>query len=89
MLQFFRFQGIFDVPSKGYPMCAERIQRFLMAIILTVTMLLFVTGNLQAGVVLQTFVILMIVVWAFTDFCPSLWFFGKIFGHCDRKTSEK
>jgi hypothetical protein len=32
--------------------------------------------------VLQLFVVAMIVVWAVTDFCPSLWAFGKIFGKC-------
>ncbi len=66
-------------------MCAERIQRFLMAIVLTATMLLFLTGHAQIGVVVQTFVIVMIVVWALTDFCPSLWFFAKLFGRCKCK----
>lgn len=66
-------------------MCAERIQRFLMAIVLTVSMVLFATGQMQWAVILQTFVILMVLVWAFTDFCPSLWFFGKLFGKCSQK----
>jgi len=66
-------------------MCAEKIQRFLMAIVLTGAMLLFATSHLQLGVIVQTFVVLMVVVWAFTDFCPSLWFFEKVFGKCPRK----
>lgn len=66
-------------------MCAERIQRFLMAIVLTVAMVLFAVGEIGWGVVIQTFVILMVVIWALTDFCPSLWMFGKIFGKCDDK----
>jgi multidrug efflux pump subunit AcrB len=66
-------------------MCAEKIQRFLMAIVLTISMVFFVQGNIQVGVVLQTFVILMIVVWSLTDFCPSLWLFGKLFGKCSSK----
>lgn len=66
-------------------MCAEKIQRFLMAIVLTVAMVLFMTGQMQLAVILQTFVILMVAVWAFTDFCPSLWLFTKIFGRCPRK----
>ena len=69
-------------------MFAERIQRFLMAIVLTATMLLFLTGHAQIAVVLQTFVIVMIVVWALTDFCPSLWFFAKLFGRCKCKENE-
>jgi hypothetical protein len=40
------------------------------------------------GFVLQLFVIAMVVVWAITDFCPSLWAFGKIFGHCKKKDQE-
>lgn len=66
-------------------MCAEKIQRFLMAIVLTVTMVLFVSGQIQWGVILQTLVIVMVVVWALTDFCPSLWIFKKIFGKCPQK----
>ncbi len=66
-------------------MCAEKIQRFLMAIVLTVIMVLFVTGQMQIAVILQTFVIVMIVVWALTDFCPSIWMFKKLFGSCDKK----
>lgn len=63
-------------------MCAERIQRFLMAIVLTVIMVLFMLGHVQVAVVLQTFVIVMVVVWALSDFCPSIWIFRKIFGSC-------
>ncbi len=70
-------------------MCAEKMQRFLMGIVLTVCMVLFVQGMTQIAVVLQTFVILMVVVWAFTDFCPSLWAFKKMFGSCyDKKEQE-
>jgi Na+/alanine symporter len=63
-------------------MCAEKIQRFLMGIVLTICMVLFVQGMTQIAVILQTFVILMVIIWAFTDFCPSLWVFDKIFGSC-------
>ncbi|TDA68502.1 phosphoribosylaminoimidazole synthetase [Sulfuricurvum sp. IAE1] len=66
-------------------MCAEKIQRFLMAIVLTVAMVLFMNGQLQWAVIIQSFVILMVLVWALTDFCPSIWMFRKIFGSCDKK----
>ncbi|MDD5052134.1 MAG: phosphoribosylaminoimidazole synthetase [Sulfuricurvum sp.] len=66
-------------------MCAERIQRFLMAIVLTISMVLFATGHLQYGVILQTFVIVMVAMWALTNFCPSLWIFTKVFGSCYEK----
>jgi len=65
-------------------MCAEKIQRFLMAIILTLSMVLMAMGPgmVGYGVILQTFVIAMIIIWALTDFCPSIWIFKKIFGSC-------
>jgi hypothetical protein len=65
-------------------MCAEKIQRFLMAIVLTVALVLMAMGPgfIGYGVILQTFVILMVIVWAVTDFCPSIWLFKKLFGSC-------
>lgn len=66
-------------------MCAEKIQRFLMAIVLTVSMVLFVSGQIQLAVIIQTLVIVMVAVWALSDFCPSLWAFNKIFGSCSEK----
>jgi len=66
-------------------MCAEKIQRFLMAIVLTISMALFSEGFTLYGMILQGFVILMIIVWAIKDFCPSLWVFSKLFGNCPAK----
>ena len=66
-------------------MCAEKIQRFLMAIVLTLSLFLFSQGFTLYGMILQGFVILMILVWAIVDFCPSLWVFGKLFGKCPSK----
>jgi len=66
-------------------MCAERIQRVLMATVLAVALYLFSIGEVQFGIIIQSFVILMVLVWAFTNFCPSLWAFKKIFGECDFK----
>lgn len=66
-------------------MCAERIQRFLMAIVLTIAMLLFANGQMFYAMIIQTFVILMVIVWALTDFCPSIWIFTKLFGKCPSK----
>jgi len=63
-------------------MCAEKIQRFLMATVLTLSMLLFAIGEMQYAFTLQSFVIVMVLAWAFTDFCPSIWFFRKFFGTC-------
>jgi len=64
-------------------MCAERMQRILTAIMLGLILFLWSTGSIKAFVVLQTFVIVMMLIWAFTNFCPSLWFFKKIFPPCN------
>jgi len=78
-------------------MCAERIQRILTAVMLGIA-LMFLTqgaaGNalyLKIGVALQAFIIIMMLIWAFTNFCPSLWFFNRVFGPCnwDKEKSEQ
>lgn len=63
-------------------MCAERMQRILMAIVLGIILYFFGVGMMQVAVILQTLVIVMILVWAFTNFCPSIWIFKKIFPPC-------
>ena len=63
-------------------MCAERMQRILTACVLGIIMGLFAAGKMQIAVLAQTFVIVMMLVWAFTNFCPSLWFFKKVFPPC-------
>jgi len=70
-------------------MCAERIQRTLTAIMLGIALMFLTQGaqgdatSLKIGVILQVFIMVMLLVWAWTNFCPSLWFFKKIFGPCD------
>jgi hypothetical protein len=69
-------------------MCGDKMQRILMAIMLGISMYLFAMGRtdqtmFQIAVVLQTFMIVMILIFAFTNFCPSLWFFNKVFGKCN------
>lgn len=66
-------------------MCAEKIQRFLMAAVLTIALFLFADGEMLYAMILQTLVIVMVIVWALFDFCPSLWIFRKVFGKCPQK----
>ena len=70
-------------------MCAEKIQRFLMAIVLTLAMFLFASNQMLYAMILQTLVVVMVIVWALFDFCPSLWIFAKLFGTCSSKTPSK
>ena len=64
-------------------MCAEKIQRILMAIMVGVVLFLFNSGLLIAGNIIGGFMIVMIIVWAFTNFCPSIWALEKMVGKCD------
>jgi len=66
-------------------MCAEKIQRFLMAIVLTIALFLFADGQILYAMILQTLVIVMVIGWALFDFCLSLWVFKKVFGKCPQK----
>ena len=66
-------------------MCAEKIQRFLMAIVLTIALFLFASNQMLYAMILQTLVIVMVIVWAIFDFCPSLWVFKKVLGKCPQK----
>lgn len=63
-------------------MCASRAQRILTAIMLGLILFFFTSGNIMIAAILQTFVIVMMLVWAITDFCPSIWFFRKILPPC-------
>lgn len=63
-------------------MCAEKIHRVVMAIVLLFSLYFLSIGSV-IGLVLQGFVIAMLLIWAFTNFCPAITIFTKIFGKCD------
>ena len=75
-------------------MCATRMQRLVTAIMLGIILYFFTlaAADFQAGlsqsnnftiaVVLQIFVITMMLIWAMTNFCPSLWILRKILPQC-------
>ncbi len=64
--------------------CAEKLQRLMMAAVLLIACCLMSAGSIY-GTILLGFVIAMIVVWAITDFCPSIWLLSKWVGHCKSK----
>lgn len=76
-------------------MCVSRIQRLLTAIMLGLILYFFTlsAADFQAGmsqssnftiaVVLQCFVIVMMLLWATINFCPSTWLLKKIFPPCE------
>lgn len=63
---------------------ANKIQRGLMAIFLTLSLYLMkmqpelMLMGLGLGEIILMFVILMITIWAVSDFCPSLWILKKL-----------
>lgn len=62
-------------------LCAEKLQRLMMSAVLLLAYFLMSIGSPYGGI-LVLFTIVMILVWAITDFCPSIWLFTKFFGHC-------
>lgn len=63
-------------------MCVSRIQRFMTAIVLGIVILLYTLGYTSVAIGLQSFVILMMVIWGLTNFCPSIWILKKILPPC-------
>jgi len=76
-------------------MCASRMQRILTAIMLGITLYFFATAamdfqdglkestNFMIATALQSFIILMMLIWAFTNFCMASWMMSKIFPPCE------
>lgn len=71
-------------------MCVERVQRLMMAIMLGLIMGFAGAKMFAVAFVLQLFVIIMLVIWAITDFCPSTYILKKILPPCEfgKKDSE-
>ena len=70
-------------------MCVERVQRMLTAIMLGFVMMAAGMGMVKVAFLLQLFIMIMLLVWAFTDFCPSIYMLSKILPPCnfDKKES--
>ncbi len=71
-------------------MCADRLHRIVIAIILGVIMGMAGAGMAGAGMaqlafISQLFVMIMLFIWAFTNFCPSLYILRKVLPPCLEK----
>ena len=64
-------------------MCVSRIQRLMTAFMLGLILLLALTGYVGVAVALQVFVIGMMILWALSDFCPSIWVLKKLLPPCE------
>ena len=63
-------------------MCVSRIQRLMTSIVLGLVLFLGMTDNVTLAIALQVFVIIMMTIWAITNFCPSTWVLKKLFPPC-------
>jgi uncharacterized membrane protein len=59
-------------------MLSEKLQRTMMAFMMSLSLALFYTGSTQIASALLGFIIIMTIAWAITDFCPSIWLFSKL-----------
>jgi len=71
--------------------CAERLQRFLMAFMMIIVLILLAKGVTTVALVLLAFVAIMLFIYGVFDFCPSTWILNKMFGscYCECKGDEK
>lgn len=60
-------------------MLSDKIQRTMMAAMLAVILYLVNIEQIMIASYLLTAMIVLVVVWAFADFCPSIWVLRKIF----------
>ena len=63
-------------------MCAQRLHRIVIAIILGFIMGMAGAGAFKLAFLSQLFVMIMLLIWAFIDFCPSLYLLKKIIPPC-------
>jgi len=69
-------------------MLSEKIQRSMMAFMMSMSLALFYTGSAQIASAILGFVIVMTLLWAITDFCPSLWILSKLFKEDKRECAR-
>lgn len=70
-------------------MFAEKVQRWMMAAMLTLTLVLWVLGVNGWALFFHVFIIAMVAIWAATDFCPSLWVLKKFLPSlCEKQKTE-
>ena len=64
-------------------MCVETAQRLLTAIMLGFVMMAAGLGMLKIAFLLQLLIMIILIIWAFTNFCPSIYILSKILPPCN------
>jgi len=62
--------------------CGERLQRFLMAFMMIIILMLLANGVTTIALALLAFVAIMLFIYGVFDFCPTTWMLTKLFGSC-------
>ena len=57
----------------------------MMATVISIGAYLLYSGSM-IGLAVLGFVVLMLVVWAFTNFCPSVFMLGRLLKPCNKQT---
>jgi len=70
-------------------MCVQRVQRVMMAMMISLAMMLYLNGSVLFGTIILAFMTGMLLLWAVTDFCPANWMLAKVFPDCDELKNEK
>ena len=70
-------------------LCGERLQRFLLAFMMLLIMVLLAKGAEVVALVLLAFVAIMLFIYGVYDFCPSTWLLTKLFGSCYCECQEE
>ena len=63
-------------------MCVERVHRMFIAFLLGFVMMFAGMQMFKLAFLLQLFIMIMLLIWALTDFCPSFYILKKVFPSC-------
>lgn len=69
-------------------MCAEKVHRLMIAIILGFNMGLVATGSLKLAFLVQLVLMIAFMIWALTGICTSLAILKKFLPSCNLEKKE-
>ena len=68
-------------------MCVARVQRIITAMVLFITILIFI-NNVVAGTIILGFIGFMMLIWGLFDFCPMTIMLSKFLPQCECKENS-
>ncbi len=64
-------------------MCVEKVHRVMMAIFVTIILISVNVGAMLLANILMIFMIIMLLSWAFFNFCPAVTILSKFLPSCE------